>query len=158
MRIAAKRRGRTRTSHACIHTGDVRALLRALARNAVVWYAPDQAARGTHTLLVPFFGEPAMTLSATSRIARMSGTAVVPVSYCRRPDDSGYDIEFFPALEDFPTDDIEADTRRLVGILEGFIRACPEQYLWSHKKFRYRPAPWPDPYRRRSPSRESSGA
>jgi lauroyl/myristoyl acyltransferase len=28
------------------------------------------------------------------------------------------------------------------------IRRAPEQYLWLHKKFRHRPAPLPDPYRR----------
>jgi KDO2-lipid IV(A) lauroyltransferase len=145
---AMQLRGRARSAHESFDTDDVRALLRALRRNAAVWYAPDQAYAGRHSMLLPFFGEPAMTHTATSRIARMSGAAVVPLGYRRLPDDTGYVVELQPPLDDFPSEDIEADTRRLVALLEAMIRRAPEQYLWLHKKFRHRPAPLPDPYRR----------
>jgi KDO2-lipid IV(A) lauroyltransferase len=141
-------RGRARSTDESFAAEDVRGLLRALQRNMAVWYAPDRAYHGPRSQLVPFFGEPAMTHTSTSRIARISGAAVVPYSYRRLPDDSGYVLEFLPALEDFPTDDDDADTRRLVAVLEDLIRRCPEQYLWTHKRFRGRPAPWPDVYGR----------
>ena len=59
-----------------------------------------------------------------------------------------YELEFHPPLEAFPTEDALADTARLGRVLEGFIRAAPEQYQWQHRRFKGRPAPWPDPYRR----------
>jgi lauroyl/myristoyl acyltransferase len=31
-------------------------------------------------------------------------------------------------------------------VLEGFIADCPEQYLWIHRKFKGRPAEFPDVY------------
>ena len=55
-----QRRCRRRAAHASVGSDDVRSLLRMLRRNATVWYAPDQARVDTGVLL-PFFGEPAMT-------------------------------------------------------------------------------------------------
>jgi hypothetical protein len=47
---------------------------------------------------------------------------------------------FYPAWENFPTDDIEADTRRMNAFLEDRIREMPEQYFWVHKRFKTRAA------------------
>jgi KDO2-lipid IV(A) lauroyltransferase len=81
---------------------------------------------------------------ATSKLARLSGAAVVPFSYRRIGNGPRYQLEFHAPLEDFPTEDALADTARLVTVLEGFIRAAPEQYQWIHKKFKGRPAELPD--------------
>lgn len=139
-----QRRGRLRVAHEAVPSDNVRALLRALKRNAAVWYAPDQA--HSHGELVPFFGEPAMTSLATVRLARLSGAPVVPFSY-RRSDERGhYELEFHGPLLDLPSGDALADTRALVVRLESFVRAAPEQYQWLHRRFKGRPANWPDPY------------
>jgi KDO2-lipid IV(A) lauroyltransferase len=128
---------------------NVRAMVRSLRRNAAVWYAPDQVYLGKQARLVPFFGVPAMTNIATAKLARLSGAAIVPFFFCRRDDDSGYLLRFEPALEGFPSDDAEADTRRLVEVLERFVRECPDQYMWIHRRFKGRPAPLPNIYSRR---------
>ena len=142
-------RGRARATRVSFSTDDVRSLLRALRQNCAIWYAPDRVYHGPGSRLIPFFGVPAMTHTATSRIARLSGAAVVPFSYRRLPEGAGYALDFLPALEDFPSDDDEFDTDRLVAVLEELIGRCPEQYLWTHRKFRDRPPPYPDAYRRR---------
>lgn len=145
-----QRRARIRAGHESFSNDDVRAMLRSLSNNAVVWYAPDQAGYGrlgSSTVLVPFFGEPAMTTTSTARLARISGAAVVPIQFARRADDSGYTVRFHPALEGFPSGDDERDARRVVAILEGFIRENPSQYLWSHRRFKGRPPPHPNIYR-----------
>lgn len=140
-------RGRSRSAHESILSSDVRAMLRSLRRNATVWYAPDEVYLGSNGRLVDFFGVPAMTNIATPKLARLSGAAVLAY-FCRRlPDDSGYELKFLP-VPDFPGDDAIADTRRLVAMLEDYLRLCPEQYLWLHKRFRNRPAGYPDLYAR----------
>lgn len=128
---------------------NVRAMIRGLKRNAAVWYAPDQVYLGKQAKLVPFFGVPAMTNTATGKLARLSGAAVVPFFFARRDDDSGYVLRFEPALEDFPSGDADADTRRLVAVLERFVRDAPDQYMWIHRRFKGRPAPLPNIYGRR---------
>jgi KDO2-lipid IV(A) lauroyltransferase len=137
-------RGRLRMAHEMISSASVRSLLKCLKRDFVIWYAPDLAY--PDGVLLPFFDVPAMTNTATSKIARMSGAAVLPFSYRRLERGARYELRFFPPLADFPSDDPVADTRRLTPYLEQFIRACPEQYHWMQKRFRWRPPELPDLY------------
>ena len=86
--------------------------------------------------MVPFFGIPAPTNPALSRVARTSGAPVVPFFGERLPGNRGYQLKICPALEDFPTDDPVADALRINKLLENYIRRAPEQYLWSHDRFK----------------------
>jgi KDO2-lipid IV(A) lauroyltransferase len=102
---------------------------------------PDQTYVGNQSVLLPFFGEPAMTNVATSKLARLSGAAVVPYLFRRLPGAGGYVVTIMPPLETVPGEDAVAGTRRWVATLEQYIRLAPEQYLWLYKKFKGRPAP-----------------
>jgi KDO2-lipid IV(A) lauroyltransferase len=142
----AMNKGRGRSFDNLFVKDNVRDMLRELAANAVVWYASDQRSSHKGSTLLPFFGVPAMTNTAISRIARISGAIVLPY-FCRRlPGDEVYELIIDGPLEDFPTDDAEHDTRRLIAALEKYIRSCPEQYWWIHKRFKDRPPPYPDIY------------
>jgi Kdo2-lipid IVA lauroyltransferase/acyltransferase len=141
-------RGRGRSYDKMFANDEVRGLLRSLAENSVVWYAADQSYAGKGSALLPFFGQLAMTNTATSRIARVSGATVLPC-FCRRlPDDSGYVMSIGAPLQGLPSDDAAEDTRRLTALLEDYIRLCPDQYWWIHKRFKNRPPPLPDLYAR----------
>jgi KDO2-lipid IV(A) lauroyltransferase len=72
-----------------------------------------------------------------SRVARITGAVVVPCIV--RQENGGYVARFYPAWENFPSDDGEADTRRMNAFLEDRIREMPEQYFWVHKRFKTRP-------------------
>ena len=136
---AAMKRSRTRLYERAIQRGDLQAMLKSLKQNRPVWYAPDQDFGADNSLFVPFFGVPAATLTATSRLARVSGARVVPFFQTRLPGARGYKLTLLPALENFPSDDLEADTRRIAGIIEARVREHPEQYLWTHRRFKTRP-------------------
>jgi KDO2-lipid IV(A) lauroyltransferase len=138
-------RGRSRFMREQIARDNVRAAIRHLKSNGVLLYLPDQTYLGNQSALVPFFGEPALTNIATSKLARLSGAAVLTYFFRRLPDDSGYVVDI-DMLEGFPTDDPIADTRLLGAALERYIRIAPEQYLWTYKKFKYRPEPLRDLY------------
>jgi KDO2-lipid IV(A) lauroyltransferase len=139
-------RGRARNVDELISKDNVRAMLRNLKRNAVVWYAADQSYGGKGSELIPFFSQPAMTNTAVWRMARSTGAAVLPYFFRRLPDDSGYVATIGAPLEGFPSDDAAGDVHRLIGRLESYIRLCPEQYWWVHKRFKGRPEPYPDVY------------
>jgi KDO2-lipid IV(A) lauroyltransferase len=142
--------GRLRNVDRLFSKDEVRGMLRELASNSVFWYAADQSYGSKGAALIPFFGEPAMTNTAISRIAKVSGAPVLPYFPRRLPGWQGYKLTIGPSFEDFPTDDPVADTRRLVNSLEAFARESPDQYWWIHKRFKGRPAPLPDVYARRS--------
>ena len=141
-----QRRARRRHFEKAIPRDDLRALLASLKQNRPVWYAPDQDFGRANSLFVPFFGIPAATLTATSRLARLSGAPVVPFFPRRLPHAGGYELSLLPALEDFPGKDVEQDTRRIMALIEERVRQQPEQYLWVHRRFKTRPPGEPPVY------------
>jgi len=132
---------------------DIRAMIRALKKNEAVWYAPDQSYRNKGAAMVNFFGIPAATTTATSRLARISGAAVLTYFPERLPGTAGYRVFIGPALEGFPGVDAAQDAARFNGLLEAQIRRVPEQYLWMHRRFKGLSADYPDYYGRDSRNR-----
>jgi KDO2-lipid IV(A) lauroyltransferase len=139
------RRGRHRFAKLQIPRDNVRALLRALRDGYAVGYLPDQTHLGNQSELLPFFGEPAVTNTATSKLAAISGAAVLTYFFRRLPS-GDYRVDIGEPLAGFPSESPTRDTERLFGLLEDYIRLAPEQYLWLYKKFKARPAPFPDAY------------
>lgn len=131
-------RGRSRYAAGMFAKDDVRGVVKHLRRGGLLWYAPDQDPSRGESVYVPFFEQPAKSLTSTHQLARMSGAAVVMFEHVRR-DDGGYTLRFRPALADFPSADAEADTARVIGAIETMARAAPEQYLWIHRRFKRRP-------------------
>ncbi len=122
-----------------IERGNMRGMMRSLKDNIAIWYAPDQNYGSEQSIFVNFFNVPASTITATSRLAGIYGSPVVPFFQQRLPENKGYVLKIYPALENFPTEDIKADTQRINDIIEAEIRKIPEQYLWSHRRFKTRP-------------------
>jgi len=129
---------------------DIRAMIRALKNNEAVWYAPDQSYRNKGAEMVDFFGLPAATNTATSRLARISGAAVLTYFPERLPGNAGYRVTIGPPLENFPGADVLCDAERFNRLLEAHIRKVPEQYLWMHRRFKGLTADYPDYYGRDS--------
>lgn len=129
---------RSRVNDNAIHRNDTRQLIKNLRAGHIVWYAPDQDYGPNHSVFAPFFGVPAATVIATSRIAKMSGCAVIPF-FCFREPHGRYRIEIQPALDNFPSGDDLADATRINKIIEDAIRQAPDQYLWVHRRFKTRP-------------------
>ena len=132
-------RARQRNYNKAIHRNNIRGLLQSLKTNMPVWYAPDQHFGSKQPVFAPFFNIPAASNPATSRLAKNTGAAIVPLFQQRLPRLRGYRIELFPAIQDFPTDNIENDTHTINLALEKLIRLCPEQYLWAHRRFKSQP-------------------
>lgn len=132
---------------------DIRAMIRALRKNGVVWYAPDQSYRNKGAAMIDFFGIPAATTTATSRLARISGAAVLTYFPERLPGDAGYRVVIGAPLTNFPSEDPNIDARRFNELLEAQIRRVPEQYLWVHRRFKGLSADYPDYYGRDSRQR-----
>lgn len=114
-------------------------VVRSLRNGRTVWYAPDQNTQRKKSVFVTFFDHFASTTPATHKLARMTGARVVPFLVVRKADGSGCRLLIEPPLEDFPSDDVVADTQRVNDIIERWVRAYPEQYLWIHRRFRSRP-------------------
>jgi KDO2-lipid IV(A) lauroyltransferase len=138
---AAMRRGRLRFSQGEVfsrHEGAL-PLVRAIKRGYVFFNLPDMDFGPRDAAFVPFFGVPAATLLAPSRMARSLGMVVQPVVAEMLPGGQGYRVRFLEPWSDWPTDDAEADARRMNQWIEVQARLNPAQYLWVHKRFKTRP-------------------
>ena len=131
-------RGRLRYAVRMFSRDALRPAVRHLKQGGLLWFAPDQDTRRGDSVFVPFFGQPAWSLTSTHQLARMSGAAVLAFAHVRRPD-GGYTLRLSPPFEDFPGDDAAVDTARVMAAIEGMVRDAPDQYLWIHRRFKRRP-------------------
>lgn len=140
------RTNREKSARGTIEKNDIKSMIRSLREGIPVWYAPDQSYNRKQSALLPFFGVPSMTNTATGTLARLGKAVVVPF-FPRRLPEGGYMLTILPPVEAIRGDDPVEDTRKYLEILERQIRLCPEQYYWVHRKFKNRPEALPDVYR-----------
>lgn len=123
---------------------DLRAAVRALKDGLPFYYLPDQDPGERNGIFVPFFGIATATLPMVPRLAKM---ACAKVSLCvTEMTADGYVFHIEPPLADYPSGDVEADTARMNAEIERWARRLPDQYLWTHKRFKTRPAGERSPY------------
>ncbi len=138
---AAVRKGRQRFAASELFTrqDSAKPLIRAIRQQGMGFFnLPDMDFGIKDAAFVAFFGVPAATLLAPSRMARMLGMVVQPVVAEMR-EEGGWRVRFLPPLPDWPTDDALADTLQMNRWIEAEVRRNPAQYLWVHKRFKTRP-------------------
>ena len=141
-------RGRARFGQALFLTRQdgARAIVRAIKRGLVFFNPADMDFGARDAAFVPFFGVPAATLLAPSRMARSLGMVVQPLVAEILPGGQGWRVTFLPAWTDWPSSDPVADAARMNQFIEAQIRLNPAQYLWVHKRFKTRPEGAPSLY------------
>ena len=139
------RTNRERAVENTIESKDVRGMVRSLLSGSALWFAPDQTVRSKQSVMIAFFGEPALTNTASSKLAKLCKAIAIPW-FLRRLPEGGYVMTILPRMENFPSDDPVEDTKHYVAILEEQIRRSPEQYIWTYRKFKGRPESLPDAY------------
>jgi KDO2-lipid IV(A) lauroyltransferase len=133
--------GRTRFGHqrAISRQEGIRPALAALKAGIPFYYLPDQDYGPRDAIFVPFFAASAATITGLSRLTRLTGARVLPCVTRMLPGGAGYELVCHPVWEDFPSDDDAADARRMNAFIEERVREMPEQYFWTHKRFKTRP-------------------
>jgi KDO2-lipid IV(A) lauroyltransferase len=144
----ALRRGRLRLGNAEIFSRDEagKALFRAIRRGDGFFNLPDMDFGTRDAAFVPFFGVPAVTLLAPSRLAKALNMVVQPVVAEILPGGRGYRVRYEAPWTGFPSDDPVADAARMNRWIEEEIRRNPAQYLWVHRRFKTRPPGEPSLY------------
>ena len=117
---------------------DLRGAVRALKEGLPFYYLPDQDPGERNGVFAPFFGVDAATLPMVARLARMTNAKVVMCVTEMTSD--GYVLHLEPPWRDYPSGDVVADTAWMNAEIERWVRRLPDQYLWTHKRFKTRPA------------------
>lgn len=114
----------------------LRPLVRAIRGGRVFYYLPDLDPGDAESVVAPFFGVPTPTLTALSRLARLTDAVVIPCLTRKRPGLGGFEIRLGPPLDPFPTADALADATLMNAVIEAAIRHMPAQYLWTYRRFK----------------------
>lgn len=118
---------------------ELKGIVKHLKSAGVVWYAPDQDYRRGQSLFSNFFGIPASTITATHQLARISQCKVMFFAVKRIEHKPYYELSLSAPLENFPTQNVQADIDRINQGIEQMVKQAPSQYLWLHKRFKTRP-------------------
>ena len=124
----------------------VRALLKALKHNELAWIMPDQNPGAGAGVFVPFFGIQTNSPTLPSKLAHKTETTIISAYAERLSFGRGFHIHFSSVDPCIAQADFEAGARCVNHELERLIMQKPEQYWWSHNRFRHRPSGEADVY------------
>ncbi len=139
-----KGRQRFNQTEMLLRTGGMRAALKRIKQNIPFYICPDMDLGPRDAVFVDFFDVPAATVTTLHRLAAITGAQILPCITLLNA--SGYVVRFGPVWENFPSKDEVADARRMNAFIELAVQQQPEQYLWSHRRFKTRPPGSPSLY------------
>lgn len=144
------------TMHPATARGVV-SLVRAMKKeHAITAILPDQVAEPNAGLFADFFQVPAWTATLSSKLVQQTGARVFMAFAKRLPKGQGYQVIMQDPDPDIYSSDLQVSLNALNRSIESLIGEAPEQYLWSYKRFRVRPAGVPDPYKMPKKKRSTS--
>jgi KDO2-lipid IV(A) lauroyltransferase len=121
--------------------GALRPMLKALRSGGVVVLLVDQDAR-RHGVMAPFFGVPASTIPTPAEMALRTGAVLLTGGSMRTGPGFLYKAWFDDPIEVRDTGDHDADVLRITTAInaniEAAIRRAPEQWLWTHRRWKTR--------------------
>jgi len=122
--------------------GATRPLLKALRAGGMIVLLVDQDPR-SHGVFAPFFGVLSSTIPTPAELALRTGAVILTGASVRVGPGFRYVGEFEPPVDVRDTGDHDADVLRVTteinARIEGVIRRAPEQWLWSHRRWKTKP-------------------
>jgi len=113
---------------------------RLLSEKKSVGILLDQKASGNQAVDVPFLGRPALTNKVAALLALRYDACVVPV-FNYRMTDGRYRVVFDKPVKLTKSGNTSADiidnTRRFNQIIEKHVRSAPENWFWTHRRWRH---------------------
>lgn len=91
-------------------------------------------------VFVPFLGTQALTSKFVPNMLAGGKAVGVFLHAVRLPDGSGFKVMLKAAPEAMYSSDVETSAAAMSRVVEDYVRAYPDQYMWSMKRFKKRPA------------------
>ncbi|HJK87715.1 MAG TPA: hypothetical protein QKA14_02645, partial [Candidatus Megaira endosymbiont of Hartmannula sinica] len=110
-----------------------RKLIEAIKKGYSVVMLTDQ--RINDGIKVPFFGMDALTARGIVRISKKYKYPILPVQIIREKKTCSFSVNIHKKLNTNNLSDYEI-LKNLNNIMEGWIRKCPQQWFWFHKRWK----------------------
>jgi KDO2-lipid IV(A) lauroyltransferase len=121
------------------YKGSMTPLIKSIRKGVPFYYLPDQDPGKTRGVFAPFYKIPTATFPALSKIARLGNARVIPCMAKLLPYGRGFEIIFDEPLKNYPGENEIKDAAIMNRAIEKLIEYAPEQYFWSHRRFKTRP-------------------
>jgi Kdo2-lipid IVA lauroyltransferase/acyltransferase len=133
------RRGRGRFADLSQFTRNdgIRPVIKAMRQGRNYYCLPDNDFGSKDAVFVPFFGVPTATITVLPKLSALLGAQVVPL--LTRMTATGYSVEAMPAMQGMGQGTLEDDCAAMNAAIEAWVRTMPEQYLFSHRRYKTRP-------------------
>lgn len=132
-------KARCRHLHSTLFPEDLKQVHKRLRAGELIGFILDLDYGRRGSVFAPFFNIPTATTTTLSRIAKATNSVTLLSCMYRKPGAKGYHLEFLPPFENYPSDDAMADATTFNAAIEKLVRAHPEQYGWTYKRFSTRP-------------------
>lgn len=129
---------RSKTAKGLIKNKHMKQMIKVLRAKEIVCYAPDQDYGKKHSVMAPFFGVETNTVTATAKLAQLTGAKVLPVSM-HLQNNGTYSISIQPEIPEFPGECEVENAAKVNRALEKSIAPYFEQYMWFHRRFKVQP-------------------
>jgi KDO2-lipid IV(A) lauroyltransferase len=117
-------------------------MLRVLKQNQILGMLADQDVDSVEGVFVNFFGKPAYTPTAPVRLALTQGVPIVPAFMIREGNRYRLVLEepIRPsAIHGSRDEAVREFTEKWSAVMEKFIRAYPDQWVWMHDRWKTTP-------------------
>ncbi|MDH5518201.1 MAG: lysophospholipid acyltransferase family protein [Gammaproteobacteria bacterium] len=140
--IIKQARQRTGATLVPTDTAGVRAVTKALKSGQLIVILPDQQPylHLKNGVFADFFATPAYSMTLMSKLAAKLDSEIIYAYSKRQANGKGFTLVFTPASENNCKQDIQHSVELMNKDIETVIRDCPEQYQWTYKRFKSRPA------------------
>lgn len=131
-----KRRNQGNLTMASADRSGVLKLQRAMAKGQLIGILPDQDPGDEGGIMAPFFNQPVNTMTLLAKLAKKNNAKVVMLWAKRLDKGQGFDLIAEPIDILSDAQDILAQVSKMNAAIETLVRQCPEQYLWSYRRFK----------------------
>ncbi len=113
-------------------------LQRALSKGELIGILPDQDPGPDGGIMAPFFNQQVNTMTLLAKLASKNNAKVLMLWAKRLEKSRGYDLiaEPLDIHSGSDADDTLAQVSKMNEAIEALVRQCPEQYLWSYRRFK----------------------
>ena len=85
--------------------------------------------------MAPFFNNKALTTTIPAQFVKKFNCKIVPI-YIERKNGHEFQLEIFKPIEFSQSENIENITLYLNQILEKMVKKNPEQWIWTHDRWK----------------------
>jgi Kdo2-lipid IVA lauroyltransferase/acyltransferase len=122
----------------------IRPVIKGMRQGQHFYCSPDNDHGEKDALFIPFFGTDAATLAVLPKLSALLQAPVIPLIAKMTP--TGYSIKALPPLAIMGINPLETELATLNAMLEEWVRSMPEQYFFSHRRYKTRPVGQPNIY------------